>query len=218
MTRPKNRSESTLLLRSPGKLGGFDLTTAFALFSLALNSTSCATAGHSWKFTNRTWGNPSDLLTEMEGNSQILSEPEIRTLVENSLLYNPNLGNKRPQVSVHDQVVTLTGEVSSLRARRSIETQVENLSYVKEVKNLTSPAPVGSRRDPQLSKDARLALALNSNLVGNSIDVSVSNGVIYLTGIVNDQPQKELAGQIVALGRGSFLIKNHLKIASGSDS
>ena len=191
---------------------------ACALFSFALISTSCSTAEHSWKFTDRTWGNPSDFLTEMDGNSQTLSDRDLQTLVENSLLYNPNLGNKRPHVNARDQIVTLSGEVSSPHAKRAIEDQVQNISSVKGVRNLTQPAPTGSRRDPQLSKDARLALALNSDLIGNTIDVSVSNGIIYLTGEVNDQSQKELAGQIVALGRGSFLIKNHIKISSSSKS
>ncbi|MEO5971089.1 MAG: BON domain-containing protein [Bdellovibrionia bacterium] len=197
---------------------GLALIINCALISLASISTACSTDGHHWKFTERTWGNPSDFLTEMTGNSQTLSDEELQILVENSLLYNPNLGAKRPQVSVKDQIVTLTGDVSSVNAKKSAENQIQALNYVKGVRNFTRPASTGTRHDPRLSRDAALALALNSNLVGNSIDVYVNNGIIYLTGIVNNTSQKELAGQIVALGRGSFLIKNHIKISSTSDS
>ncbi len=65
-----------------------------------------------------------------------------------------------------------------------------------------------SRFDSQLDRDAKLALALNSNLVGNNIDVYVKHGIIYLSGTVQRSSQKELAGQIVALGRRSFVVKN----------
>lgn len=183
---------------------------------LAVLSTSCSSVNHSWKFTDRTWGNPSDFLTEMTGDSQTLSDRDLQTWVENSLLYNPNLGDRRPKVQVEDGVVTLSGDISSMNARRSIQNQIQSLNSVKGVRNLTHPLPTGSRRDPELSKDARLALALNSDLVGNNIDVFVNNGIIYLTGKVEDSSQKKLAGQIVALGRGSFVIKNQINILSFS--
>jgi osmotically-inducible protein OsmY len=192
------------------------IITAAALNFLSLTFISCST-GHSWKMTERTWGNPSDFLTEMEGDSQTLSDQELKTLIENSFLLNPNLGDRRPRVNVEDQVVTLSGEVSSPRSRNSIVAQVKAINSVKGIKNLMHAVPTGTRYDPQLSKEARLALALNSNLVGENIDVSVTNGIIYLTGKVEEISQKELASRIVALGRGTFLIKNYIRIASSSE-
>jgi osmotically-inducible protein OsmY len=188
------------------------------LVTFAFIFTSCSTVGHSQRFTDKTWGNPAAFLTEMGGSSQTLSDSELQILIENTLLYNPNQGEQRPQVSVHNQVVTLTGDVSSLRAKRSTEDLVQSIHYVKRVNNLTHALSTGSRHDPQFSKDAQLALALNSNLVGNNIEVFVQNGIIYLTGRVQNLSQKELASHIVALGRGSFVIKNQIRVASFADS
>ena len=103
-------------------------------------------------------------------------------------------------------------------AKEAIENQVRSMSAVRGVKNLTHSLPPGSRLDPQLHRDAQLALALNSNLVGNKIHVYVKNGIIHLTGEVDDVSQKRLAGQIVALGRGSYLIKNRIRINARADS
>jgi osmotically-inducible protein OsmY len=68
-------------------------------------------------------------------------------------------------------------------------------------------------RDSRYLRDAQLALALNSDLVGHQVEAFVKDGVIYLKGQARTPAQRTLAARIVSLGRGPFLVRNQIQIA-----
>ena len=118
--------------------------------------------------------------------------------------------------SVKDGVVTLTGRVTMPFKKDDIEKRVAKVDGVREVRDEISVLPV-SQFDDQLR--LRLARAIYGQpgfwLYGRgaypSIHIVVDHGHVTLTGVVNNDADRQMAGTTARQQFGVMSLKNDLK-------
>jgi len=70
----------------------------------------------------------------------------------------------------------------------------------------------GAARDAWLTGKVEMAFALNSELNPFAIDTSIENGVARLTGMVESDIDRDLAGEVAKSIEGVTMVKNELKV------
>jgi osmotically-inducible protein OsmY len=112
-----------------------------------------------------------------------MSDTKLRIDVEDELLWEPRVDNEAIAVSADGGTVTLRGTVSTVRERLEARNAAKRVHGVKKVvDDLDVDVLHGNRRpDTDLRADVLQALMLNA-LVPSSIDATVRDGVVTLTG------------------------------------
>jgi osmotically-inducible protein OsmY len=135
--------------------------------------------------------------------------PLQRNVVE-ELLWDPKVDSESIAVSADDHgKVTLRGTVASLRQKREAKNAAERVFGVThvtddlEVRLLTEHR----RGDAELRGDVLQALMLDA-LVPTTIDASVENGLVTLTGTADRQYQREEAEFVAGNVRGVTGVEN----------
>ena len=118
--------------------------------------------------------------------------------------------------AVKDGVVTLTGQVTMPYKRDEIAKRVAKLDGVVTVKNELTVLPV-SRFDDQLRRRVARSIYGNGNLTNYrlganpSIHIVVQNSRVTLTGVVNSDVDRRIAGDIATHLGGVMSVTNNLK-------
>lgn len=139
-------------------------------------------------------------------------DPEIKTRVEEILRRTSLVDEKEVSVSVHDAVVTLTGEVDSAiekRRARQLAEEVEGVQYVSDelkIKNWVK------RSDEELAHEVRLRLQRDAYAQGTNIEVRASNGEVVLDGSVPDYRTKKDVEDVVWWTPGVIGVENLLLV------
>ncbi|MGH9393970.1 MAG: BON domain-containing protein, partial [Terriglobales bacterium] len=116
---------------------------------------------------------------------------------------------------VEDRVVTLTGPVSSFRAKLEAEhdaRQVESVNGVVNQLQVNGPAVP----DAQLKHELADRLTYDRMGMGqtfNALSLQVHNGVVTVGGEVRDYPDRDSAVDIVADTKGVKGLVDHIKVA-----
>lgn len=147
------------------------------------------------------------------------TDEEIEEAVYDAFRYDPRVFSFNPRVTVEGGTVTLTGAVSTLRAKRAAEQDTHNVTGVWRVKNnlkirpkitdaddTTAPAAV----DEDLEKKVRNALAKDPYVEAFEISVDASRGRVTLLGDVNTSFEKQQAEYVTAGVAGVKDITNAL--------
>lgn len=144
-----------------------------------------------------------------KSDSQLLAD------VAEELTTDPALDASKIAVGVHDGIVTLTGTVRSYWQKVEAESAVKRVTGVRGVANdLTVDILGGSKRDDtDIARAAADALAWHSDLP-KTIQVTVSNGWITLSGQVYWQFQKDEAERAVKYLTGVKGVINNVTIKS----
>lgn len=135
---------------------------------------------------------------------------EIRQAVIDALLFDPRVSAFTPEVEVENGVVTLSGVVSNLKAKRAAEKDAENTIGVWRVKNFIRVRPEEQPSDATISSEVKEALARDPYLQRDNIDVFVQNGKVYLSGAVNWFFKKSRAGDLASRVKGVIDIENNI--------
>jgi osmotically-inducible protein OsmY len=149
----------------------------------------------------------------------MVSDKEIKQVIEEAFNYDPRLSPSNLTVSVENGVVTLNGQVHDLRAKRAAEQDANNTVGVWLVRNRikvrpdmgphTSPAP---DVDAELAKKIRLALLRNPYTHQHEIGVTVNNRLVMLDGAVNSNLEKAKAEEVVSAVKGVAAVTNNLRV------
>lgn len=97
-------------------------------------------------------------------------------------------------VTVVNGVVTLTGRVGTYAQKSAAEDDAWTAPGVVDVVNNITVVPPVSRSDAEIAADVRRALANDPAIDPSNINVSVSNGTVYLRGSVPTYYQAQQAG------------------------
>jgi hyperosmotically inducible protein len=89
---------------------------------------------------------------------------------------------------------------------------VTALSLASLGANAHSSSFEGATRDAWITGKVQMALLLNAHLNPFAIDTDVTNGVVHLTGLVGDDIDKDLAGQVAKGVDGVVSVDNDLKV------
>jgi len=137
---------------------------------------------------------------------------EIQKAVHDAFMYDPRVSSFHPVVEVKEGVVTLSGTVDNLKAKKAAEEDAKNTTGVWRVKNYLRVRPVSGPSDAEIAMNVENALLADPYVDRYEIGVSVDNGKVYLTGTV-DSPFDRLRAEEVASGlEGVVEVANNMRL------
>ncbi len=151
---------------------------------------------------------------QWDGSSRkLMSDSEVKDAVQAYFEDNARLSDADIDVEVQDGVVTLSGEVEDRLARKTAEREASNVYTVTEVKNnIDVTSDEGAADAQSLKERAQQALARNSTLEENEIDLQVENSEVTLEGTVDSTYARNKAETVVSGLRGVQDVKNNLQV------
>jgi len=143
-----------------------------------------------------------------------MSDRELREAVEDALDWEPIINAKGIAVSADDGVVTLSGHVESYPQLREAEKVAGLVRGVKAVVcqlQVRVPA-THERTDEEIARAAFNAIAWNTLLPKETIQLWVESGRVTLEGTVDWQYQRKSAEQCVRYLAGVKDVNNHIVV------
>jgi len=132
-------------------------------------------------------------------------------------LYDPRVYSFNPTVIVNDGIVTLTGKVDNLKAKRAAGQDAKNVVGVFGVNNHLKVRPAFVPGDAELEDDIAQAVAKDPVLEREEIDITANNGIVYLNGSVNSYFEKLEAEDVASKVSGVLAVENNLGVADEDD-
>ncbi len=140
------------------------------------------------------------------------SDDEIKKAVEDAFLHDPRVLSFNPNVSVNNGVVTLSGIVNNLRAKRAAESDAQNMVGVLLVKNNLKVRPDNVPSDSDLIARVENALGRNAEVDRYDINVAAWKGKVYLNGIVDSYYEMYRAEDVASNVKGVKEVVNNLNL------
>ncbi len=125
------------------------------------------------------------------------TDQEIAQDVQRRFANNPLLKDKNIEVTVTGGNVQLTGQVNSISELQEAKLLASEVMGVVSVNNALQINYPSVRTDQEIEEDVKSSLQRDVYLTGMPIDVSVSNGLVTLSGKVSNLFQKVRAGNDV---------------------
>ncbi len=125
---------------------------------------------------------------------------QLRNDVIKQLQWDSRINTRNISVEVSDHTVTLTGNVGSYMQRTAAETDAMSIPGVAEVHNHLKIIPEEEARtysDDQILWNVKSVLTLNPVINMEKLEISVSKGVVYLGGSVDEFWKKMQCEEIV---------------------
>lgn len=149
-------------------------------------------------------------------DSVVPDDQEIREAVRRAFLYDPRVNMFNPTIAVDNGVVSLTGVVTNLKAKRAAAQDAKNTAGVWRVKNYLRVRPVDDRSDEEIKDEVVDALLRDPFVNRFDISTTVYDGDVFLRGEVDSYFEKEQAEDVVARIKGVTEVQNYLDV--GYDS
>ena len=142
-----------------------------------------------------------------------MSDTKLRIDVEDELLWEPRVDSGAIAVAADGGTVTLRGTVSTLREKLEAINAAKRVHGVtKVVDDLDVDVLQGNRRpDTDLRADVLQALMLNA-LVPSSVDASVDDGVVKLTGTAPCQYERSEAELVAGNVPGVVRVDDEIEL------
>jgi osmotically-inducible protein OsmY len=141
----------------------------------------------------------------------VKSDEELARAVEDALLYDPRVQSFEIDADADAGMVTLRGTVDNLMAKRAAERDAENTVGVVGVVNRIRVRP-STPTDEEIAENVRQALKRDPEVDRYEINVSVVDGQVYLTGVVDSYFEKGQADDVAARVYGVTEVKNNLDV------
>ncbi len=135
--------------------------------------------------------------------------------VADELRWDPKIDSEGIAVSVDMGIVTLRGTVGSFRQKREAKRAAERVYGVADVNNALDVRVLTAHRreDAELRGEVLHALVLDA-LVPSTIDATVKEGIVTLTGTAEWHYQREEAEFVAANVLGVIDIENDIDVVS----
>jgi osmotically-inducible protein OsmY len=157
------------------------------------------------------------------------SDVGITTAVKAKLAVDETVRGNTIEITTQNGVVTLTGNIDSPEAKARALSIAKSTKGVVEVKDMIAvkretgdgDAPDPGRTLGVTIDDADTTMRVKGRLLddpivrGLKIDVDTRDGVVYLTGSVSSENEKELAIKLARETKGVEDVQANLTIASG---
>jgi len=140
------------------------------------------------------------------------SDQAVRDDVLFELKYDPKITSSDIAVAVKDNVVTLSGYVSSYWEKDAAEKAVKRVYGVRGVANDLEVKLSSTRTDPEIARDAVQELDSHIGIPSGRTKVTVKNGWVTLEGTLDWQYQKTLAESSVKKLRGVVGVINNITV------
>ena len=157
----------------------------------------------------------------MKNISAMKDNTTVQKDVRDALKWEPLLSGTEILVSVNDGIVTLSGTVDSYIKRSGAERAAQHVSGVKEVIEKIEVKPDSTysiKDDNDIAVEIQNAFKWNERVPDNRIKVKVEDGWVTLEGRLNNNYQKDAAGEAVKNLMGVTGISNNIHLQSqGND-
>ncbi len=140
------------------------------------------------------------------------TDDEITSNINNMLIWNSKILSSDIKVETINGVVTLTGSVSTYWEKYLAEDIANSARGVLEVNNLLNVELTKSIIDIDIENDIKEAYRRSILIDETKIEVSVTNGVVTLTGSVESYPIKREALDIAIYTTGVVEVNDQLYI------
>jgi osmotically-inducible protein OsmY len=143
------------------------------------------------------------------------TDRQLQERVLSALDFEPSVNAAHIGVAVEHGVVTLAGAVRTFHEKWEAERIVRSTYGVRAIANelVVSPEDALARTDPAIAEAALNALAWNTAIPVNSVQATVSNGFVTLTGKVSWQYQRTAAERAVRTLHGVKGVTNLIELA-----
>jgi len=135
---------------------------------------------------------------------------EIQKAVHDAFMYDPRVSSFHPVVEVKEGVVTLSGTVANLKAKKAAEEDAKNTTGVWRVKNYLRVRPVSQPTDDEIERGVKNALLADPYVDRYEIGVSVVNGKVYLNGMVDSAFERLRAEEVASGQEGVVEVVNNM--------
>jgi osmotically-inducible protein OsmY len=142
----------------------------------------------------------------------IKSDEQVKEAVRDAFLYDPRVKSFNPTIEVKNGVVTLTGVVDNLKAKRAAGHDARNTVGVVRVENKLSVKPVEPLGDEAIAKKVNDALRRNAITDSYEITPRAAGGVVTLTGTVDSFLEKSEAEDVAQKSNGVVQVVNNLDV------
>ncbi len=140
------------------------------------------------------------------------SDEEIEQAVEDAFVYDPRVAIFDVEVAVEDGVVTLTGVVDNLRAKKAAAKDAWNTAGVLRVKNYINVRPEEMLEDVKILGRVKDAFLRDAVTERHEIDITVVNGKVFLYGTVDSRYERRQAEILASQVKGVVAVSNNLKV------
>jgi len=155
----------------------------------------------------------NNIAVKHKGSLRIPTDQEIRKDIEMILDWNPDIDAVGIKISVDGGEVILEGSVSSYWEKKRAEDLCGLIVGVREITNSLLVVPSESVLDQAIADGIAKALARNPHIDADSIDITVRDGVVTLSGSVPNRTAFEAAQEAAQYSLGVVEIYNKLKIS-----
>lgn len=157
------------------------------------------------------WQRDEDL---RDDKFSIRDDHEIGSAVRAAIGRDPRLVDADVEVEIYDRTATLSGSVSSLKAKRSAAQSARNIVGVAAVNNRIEVLSSGAS-DDELTAALRTAIARDSYLDGAELTATVRGGRATLSGSVPTLYHKAAADDAAARVGGISAVINQIEVMRG---
>ncbi|MBD3421060.1 MAG: BON domain-containing protein [Chitinivibrionales bacterium] len=155
-----------------------------------------------WKASENLKNQPQD---------QALSDEEVKQIVKDALFHDPRTKAFDIEVEVDNNVVTLDGKVSNLKAKRAAQQDARNSIGVKEVNNYLV-VRLASPGDKEIQSQVVAAIRRDPIVERHEITPVVRNQKVYLYGKVDSYYEKAHVADIISAVKGVVAVSNMLDV------
>jgi osmotically-inducible protein OsmY len=150
-----------------------------------------------------------------------MTDEELKTIIVDKLRWDDRANTSEVNVIVNNSKVTLTGTVSSSRAKRIIEEDVREVVGIIKINNqlwVQYPPMTPVLTDEEVASNVANTLARNPDIDDNKIDINVIGGLLTLYGTV-DAFWKKFQAEDIAYGiTGVIDVINELAVVPTKDA
>jgi len=139
-------------------------------------------------------------------------DQEIENAVKEAFLLDPRVNSFDVSVSSVKGVVTLDGNVDNLKAKRAATEDAKNIVGVWRVKNGMSVRSQAQMSDLEIKNKIRKALIRDPYINRYDINITVVDGVVYLSGAVDSYYEKAQADDVASRVNGVIAVENNISV------
>jgi hyperosmotically inducible protein len=156
-----------------------------------------------------------------ESTGEHIDDTAITAKVNTALIQDPQVKAGKVDVETMRGVVQLNGFVGSTAAKDRATTVARSVTGVKEVHN-NLVVQTGERTVGAVVDDATITAKVKTALIGNEetkahqINVSTREGVVQLSGFVDDSAEKQMAETLARNVTGVHSVDNQLEVKSST--
>jgi osmotically-inducible protein OsmY len=142
------------------------------------------------------------------------TDSQLKSDVDNELAFNPQIDSTDIATTAHSGSVTLSGFAANFHEKHLAELAAKRVAGVVAVANdlAVRPKDADKRSDPELAREAVLALKMELPACWQNVQILVHEGRVVLEGTVEWDYQRQRAMNVVRRMRGVLDVRNSIVV------